>query len=61
MAAQREPFDAGRFFLDTTYAYQRLAAAHSSNDAALQSLALLLFDRYQTLDQRRGGMQLTAH
>ncbi len=53
MQAQALPVDAGRLFMDATYAFQRFAWAHSSDNEALRQLALVLFEGYQRLEGRR--------
>lgn len=53
MADRGEAVDVARLFLDTVYAYRRLATAHAGSDEGLKALSLTLFDRYQDLEHRR--------
>jgi hypothetical protein len=53
MAEQGFALDTLRLFFDATYAYKRLALAHTCNDERLQALAVELFEQYRQLERRR--------
>jgi hypothetical protein len=53
MRREHLSLDIGRMFLDTTYACQRLSAAHAGTNEALRQLALRLFEAVQRLVRRR--------
>lgn len=53
MCQERLPLDLERMFLDTTYACQRLALAHTSTHEPLRGMAMGLFDAVQRLASRR--------
>jgi len=46
MAEQALPVNVARMMFDRSYAFDRIAMAHSSADASLQRLALQLFSQY---------------
>ena len=46
MQAEGWTVDVQRMCLDTDYAYDRLATAHTSSDARLRATALALFEAY---------------
>ena len=46
MQAEGWAVDVQRMCLDTDYAYDRLAVAHTSSDARLRATALALFETY---------------
>jgi hypothetical protein len=56
MALEGQSVHLGRLCYDKLYAYERIAAAHTSSDEALRSLALELFQIYH----RRDGAGLPA-
>jgi hypothetical protein len=56
MQANQWPVDIGRLFMDSRYAYGRLALAHTSTDEPLRHLALVLFEGYQRLENRRRNL-----
>lgn len=56
MHANQWPLDVGRLFLDSRYAFQRFALAHTSTDEVLRQLALALFEGYQRLENRRKNL-----
>jgi hypothetical protein len=56
MQANQWPVDIGRLFMDSRYAFGRFALAHTSTDEPLRLLALVLFDGYQRLENRRRNL-----
>jgi hypothetical protein len=56
MHVNQWPVDVSRLFMDSRYAYQRFALAHTSTDEPLRHLALLLFEGYQRLESRRKNL-----
>jgi hypothetical protein len=52
------PVDIGRLFMDSRYAFERFALAHTSTDEALRHLALMMFEGYQRLENRRKNLCL---
>ena len=58
MRANQWPVDIGRLFMDSRYAFGRFALAHTSTDEPLRHLALVLFEGYQRLDNRRKNLCL---
>lgn len=50
MAREGSPVNIARMMFDRPYAYERIALAHSSADAALQRTALQLFGQYLATD-----------
>lgn len=56
MQANEWPLDVGRLFMDSRYAYERFALAHTSTHEPLRQLALVLFEGYQRLESRRKNL-----
>jgi hypothetical protein len=56
MQANQWPVDIGRLFMDSRYAFGRFALAHTSTDEPLRHLALILFEGYQRLENRRKNL-----
>ena len=50
MAEQALPVNVARMMFDRSYAFDRIALAHSSADQSLQRLALQLFSHYAKAD-----------
>ena len=50
MAEQALPVNVARMMFDRPYAFDRIAAAHSSDNESLQRLALQLFAQYAKTD-----------
>jgi hypothetical protein len=48
--------DVGRLFMDSRYAFERFALAHTSPHEPLRHLALTLFEGYQRLESRRKNL-----
>jgi len=51
MAEQAQPVNVARMMFDRSYAFDRIALAHSSADESLQRLALRLFAQYAKTDE----------
>ncbi|XVJ69367.1 MAG: hypothetical protein HEQ39_06725 [Rhizobacter sp.] len=56
MQAKQWPVDIGRLFMDSRYAFGRFALAHTSTDELPRHLALVLFEAYQRLENRRRSL-----
>ena len=59
MARETRPVQLARMCYDRLYAYERIAQAHASADAALRKVALELFQAYHRLDQAEAGPHRT--
>jgi hypothetical protein len=60
MHAHQWSVDIGRLFMDSRYAFGRFALAHTSTDECLRHLALVLFEGYQRLENRRKNLCVGA-